>query len=369
MSPHNIADNSYEKRLKEKLKKLRWNRIHIDPILLILLTTLACFGLGILYSACNQNPHILRSQAIHFITATICLIAIAQLSPNTLKNTSPWLYMLALALLCLVPVLGHTSQGAKRWLGIMSFHIQPSEIMKLAMPMMLAWILDHFHGKPKGRVLLYCLGALAVPVALIIKQPDLGTAIMISLSGVFVIVLAGIDWRYILYSTLGFILASPIAWHFLHDYQKTRILTLIDPQRDPLGSGYNIIQSKIAVGSGGLWGKGWLQGTQAHLAFLPTHTTDFIGSICLLILLFTIVARCLNISILAQSHYTRLLTGSISYTFITSALINIGMVIGILPVVGIPLPLVSYGGSYLVTTFISFGIIMSVHTHKKLWSS
>jgi rod shape determining protein RodA len=380
MNLNQLSNESYEKRLKSKLKALRWNKIHLDPLLLVLLCLLGIFGMAVLYSACDQNKHSIYSQLIHLSTSAACLLAVAQVSPVKLKSMSPWLYFFALLLLGLVPVLGHTSQGAKRWLGLMSIHIQPSEIMKLAMPMMLAWIIDQYHGRPKGKILAYCIISLVIPVLLIIKQPDLGTAIVIAVSGLLVILLAGIEWKIIAFSLLALILSSPIAWHFLHGYQKSRILTLIDPQRDPLGSGYNIIQSKIAVGSGGIFGKGWLQGTQSHLAFLPTHTTDFIfavnaeelgfmGCLLLLTLLCCILSRCIIIANNAQSSYSRLLTGAISYTFILSALINIGMVVGIVPVVGIPLPLFSYGGSYLVTTFIGFGIIMSVQTHKKLWSS
>jgi rod shape determining protein RodA len=380
MQANDPLNNSYERRLKAAMTDLRWNKMHLDPILLLFICALSIFGLFILYSASNQNIQTIKSQTYHFIFAATCLVLVAQISPRKLLALSPWLYSIGLILLMMVPIVGHTSQGAKRWVGFMSIYIQPSEIMKIAMPMMLAWVLDQYKSPPTSKILLACFTILIVPVALIIKQPDLGTAIIIAISGFTVIILAGISWKY-LASFAALILAlSPVIWHHLHAYQKNRILTLLNPENDPLGSGYNIIQSKIAVGSGGFLGKGWLNGTQSHLAFLPTHTTDFIfavnaeelgfiGSVIVIFLLFLLLARCLYISYKAQSSYTRLLTGAISLTFITGGLINIGMVIGILPVVGIPLPLISYGGTYIVTTFIAFGIMMSVHTHKKLWPS
>jgi rod shape determining protein RodA len=380
MDKSHAPNNSYEKRLQASMKSMRWNNMHLDPLLLLLIISLSIFGMLVLYSAANEKTTIVNHQLMHFAFATICLIATAQVSPTRLKMITPWLYSLAFILILLVPIIGHSSQGAKRWIGGHSVYIQPSEIMKLAMPMMLAWILDEYQCPPTGKLLLSCLAVLLIPAILIAKQPDLGTAIVIALSGFFVLVLAGLNWKYMATMLITCLVASPLIWHFLHSYQKNRILTLINPESDPLGSGYNIIQSKIAVGSGGLFGKGWLHGTQSHLAFLPTHTTDFIfavnaeelgfiGGVFLLLLLFTILLRCMYISNNAQSSYTRLLTGALSFTFMLSALINIGMVIGILPVVGIPLPLISYGGTYIVTTFISFGIIMSVQTHKKLWSS
>jgi rod shape determining protein RodA len=365
---------------RHHLKKINWHKMNVDPILFSLLIILTLFGLLILYSACNQKSSVLINQVGHFILAFSCLLMVAQIPPNTLKIITPWLYGVALFLLLLVPVLGHSSQGAKRWLGLSSFHIQPSEIMKIAVPMMLAWIIEEKSSLPQLKTLFICLIVLIIPSLLIIKQPDLGTAILIISAGITAIILSGIRWRYLLSLLSIFILSLPLVWHFLHTYQKQRILNLLNPARDPLGSGYNIIQSKIAVGSGGFSGKGWLHGTQSHLAFLPTHTTDFIfavnaeefgfiGSLILLSLLLLIFIRCLFITFNSQSVFTRILAGALSSTFIISALINIGMVIGILPVVGIPLPLVSYGGSYLITNFIAFGILTSLHSHKKLWGS
>ncbi len=376
-------NSSYEQPFssgnKHDLKKI-WQRCHLDVTLLVLILFLTLFGLIILYSASNESQNVVVHQLLHFAFAFICLIIAAQIHPQRLMQLAPWLYGFSLALLLMVPVIGHSSQGAKRWIGTHSFQIQPSEFMKLAMPMMTAWVLDREKLPPNGRTIVTCLFTIAIPVLLIAKQPDLGTAIIIGMSGIFVLILSGINWKLIVSAIIGFIISCPILWHFLHDYQKKRILTLLDPSRDPLGSGYNIIQSKIAVGSGGVTGKGWLHGTQAHLAFLPTHTTDFIfavnaeefgliGAILLITLLFSIFLRSILISIDAPTSFNRLLCGSLSCTFIMSGIINIGMVIGILPVVGIPLPLVSYGGSYLVTIFIGFGILMSSKTHKKLWSS
>ena len=341
---------------------------------------LAVFGIIILYSACDQSKSVITHQLAHFLFAFGCLLIVAQIHPHRLMQLAPWFYAFSLTLLLLVPIIGHSSQGAKRWIGTHSFQIQPSEFMKLAMPMMTAWILDRERLPPNNSTILTCMITIAIPALLIAKQPDLGTAIIIGMSGIFVIILAGINWKTVAIALVAFIASCPILWHFLHTYQKQRILTLLDPSRDPLGSGYNIIQSKIAVGSGGVSGKGWLHGTQAHLAFLPTHTTDFIfavnaeefgliGATLLIIILFLIFLRSVMISMDAPTSFSRLLCGSLSCTFVMSGIINIGMVIGVLPVVGIPLPLVSYGGSYLVTIFIGFGILMSAKTHKKLWSS
>ena len=308
------------------------------------------------------------------------LLIFAQISPRRYHQWAPWLYCIGLILLILVLVIGRVDQGAQRWLNLGFMNLQPSEIMKLAMPMMLAWFLSDKKLPPDAKSLLLCCILLAVPVILTAKQPDLGTAIIITASALSVLLLAGMRWRLIV-SLMGVaVLSAPILWHFMHQYQKERVLTFLNPERDPLGTGYHIIQSKIAIGSGGVFGKGWLEGTQSHLSFLPAHTTDFIfavsgeelgliGSILILIIYLIIFTRSLYISSQAQDTFTRLLAGSLSLTFIISALVNIGMVIGILPVVGIPLPLISYGGSSMVTTLVGFGIIMSIQTHRKLWSS
>ncbi len=380
MTHANPLDSSYEARIKANIKSLRWTKLHIDPTLISLLALLTCFGAVILYSASNQSIPMVKSQLMHFIVGFICLALTAQVPPHRIKEVTPWLFFITTFMLFLVLILGHQSQGATRWLALGPIQIQPSEIMKLAMPMMLAW---QFHRQTQSPTLFSMINTglcFIIPLGLVIKQPDLGTGILIGISGGFIFLLNGIHWRIIVAIIVITIASAPIAWHAMHHYQQLRILNLINPEHDPLGSGYNIIQSKIAVGSGGVLGKGWLLGTQSHLAFLPTHTTDFIfavfaeefglaGCAALFALLLTIFLRSLFISQHAQSTYDRLLTGSLSFTFLMNALINIAMVVGLLPVVGVPLPLISYGGSSIVTTMISFGILMSIQTHKKLWST
>tara|TARA_B100001093_G_scaffold451533_1_gene459045 strand:- start:8592 stop:9734 length:1143 start_codon:yes stop_codon:yes gene_type:complete len=377
--PHYL-DHSYEARLSRKIRQWRWSHCHIDPLLFTGLLALSGLGLFNLYSASNQHLLLVKHQILHYFLAFVVLLSCSQIPPRYFKTAAPWLYCLGLLLLLLVLFVGHTSQGATRWVGYGAVQIQPSEIMKLAMPMMLAWLWqEHERWSPLHKVSLSAI-ILLVPTLLIAKQPDLGTAILIASAGSFVILLGGLDRKIILFGVLAALITTPILWHTLHDYQKQRIETFLHPEKDPLGTGYNIIQSKIAVGSGGFTGKGWLQGTQSHLSFLPAHTTDFIFSVaaeewgligcCLLLGIYSFIfLRCASMSIQAQSTFTRLLAGSLSLTFMTCACINIGMVIGILPVVGVPLPLVSYGGSSMITTMMAFGIIMSIQTHKKLWSS
>ena len=378
-NPHYL-DQSYEAQLSRKFRQLRWSHCHIDPMLLAGLLLLSILGIINLYSAGNQNLSLVKHQLLHYAVAFTAFIACAQISPRYFKLAAPWLYGIGLLALFLVLAMGHTSQGATRWLGVGKLQIQPSEIMKLAMPMMLAWFWHEYEHTTLNKKLAASALILLLPIALIVKQPDLGTAILVMCAGVLVIVLAGINRRVIILSLLSLLVMMPIAWLKLHDYQRQRIETFLHPEKDPLGHGYNIIQSKIAVGSGGLNGKGWLQGTQSHLSFLPAHTTDFIFSVaaeewgligCFMLLsCYTLIfLRCASISLHAQSTFTRLLAGSLSLTFILCACINIGMVIGILPVVGVPLPLFSYGGSSMITSMIAFGIIMSIQTHKKLWSS
>jgi len=370
----------HENHLKQKLARFSWDRIHIDPILFIGLLALSCLGIFILYSASNQSMVMVKNEALRLGLGFTVMLVFAQISPKRYQDLAPWVFGLGLILLILVLAVGQVDNGARRWLSLGFMRFQPSEIMKLAMPMMIAWYLNDKILPPTKKTLLICSLILLVPVLVTAKQPDLGTAIVIACSGIFVILLAGISWRLIL--GLGTLLAliTPLLWHFLHSYQKERILTLFNPERDPLGAGYHIIQSKIAIGSGGLLGKGWLNGTQAHLKFLPEHTTDFIfavtaeelgfiGSVILILIFLGILSRCLYISSQAQNTFTRLLTGSLSLTFFLSAFFNIGMVIGLLPVVGIPLPFISFGGTSIVSLMAGFGIIMSVHTHKKLLSS
>jgi rod shape determining protein RodA len=290
------------------------------------------------------------------------------------------MYVVGLVLLVGVALFGEVSHGARRWLHIGVTRIQPSELMKIAMPLMLAWYFDKYEGALKLKDFAVAAILLAVPVGLIVKQPDLGTAMLISASGFFAIFLAGLSWRILIGLIAAFGAMLPVLWSLMHDYQRQRILTLIDPSQDPLGAGYHTIQATIAVGSGGIIGKGWLKGTQAHLDFLPERTTDFIfavfaeefgmiGNVLLLTVFMVIIVRGLMIAANAPTLFARLLAGSVTLTFFTYAFVNMGMVSGILPVVGVPLPLVSYGGTSMVTVLLGFGILMSIQTHRKLVQS
>lgn len=380
MSTNDYLDDSYQNRLKDKIRHSDWQTLHLDPWLLLGLFALILFGMLILYSASNESSGIVEKQLIRLALGFVVMFIFAQIPPQRYYQWSPWLYVIGLLLLVAVLFVGQVQQGARRWFDLKIMNFQPSEIMKLAMPMMLAWFLSEKTLPPKFRWIFVGGILLIIPVLLTAKQPDLGTAIMIAMAGMSVLVLAGMNWGLIISSLLIMAAAAPLLWHHMHDYQRKRILMLINPESDPLGSGYHIIQSKIAIGSGGILGKGWLQGSQSHLSFLPAHTTDFIfavngeelglfGCILLIAIFLGILMRCLYISVQAQNTYGRLLAGSLSLTFIMCALVNIGMVIGILPVVGIPLPLVSYGGSSLLTIMAGFGIIMSIHGHRTLWAN
>ena len=357
-----------------------WQRIHIDPLLFVLLSMMLIFGLFLLYSAGNQSYALIQKQLLHIGLAFFVLFSFSQIPPRIYQQWAPWLFGAGLLLLVVVLGMGVIGKGAQRWLNLGLFRFEPSEIMKLAMPMMLAWYLNAYHLPPRTKHLFACIALIIIPALLTAKQPDLGTALMLLLTGFFVLVLAGISLRFILSSGLLVAVCMPLFWHVMHDYQKQRVLIFLNPERDPLGSGYHIIQSKIAIGSGGFLGKGWLEGTQAHLQFLPEHTTDFIFALCgeefgflgcflLLLLALIIVCRCLYISIQAQDTFARLLAGGLSLSFFSGVFVNIGMVTGILPVVGLPLPLISYGGTTLVTVMAGFGVIMSIHTHRKLLNS
>lgn len=299
--------------------------------------------------------------------------------PHKYKIWTPWIFALGLGLLIAVMIMGKIGKGAQRWLDLGFFRFQPSEIMKLAVPMTLAWYFDR---NPFPNLKSWCIALLMIGITalLIAKQPDLGTAIMVATGGLCVVFLAGINIQIVLLLTMLGAAMTPILWHFMHDYQKQRIYTLLNPEQDPLGTGYHIIQSKIAIGSGGTFGKGWLEGSQSHLNFLPEHATDFIfavsgeelgfvGSSILILLVALISIRCLHIAKHAQTGFTRLLAGSLGMTFFLSAFVNIAMVMGILPVVGIPLPLVSYGGTAMVTFLAGFGILMSISSHRILFNS
>lgn len=354
-------------------------RIHIDGKLLGYLLLLIAAGSIILYSASNQNPAMMIRQFMRLSIAFSALFIFAQIPPHKYQAWTPWLYTIGLSLLIAVMLIGKIGKGAQRWLDLGFIRFQPSELMKLAVPMMVAWYLSN---KPlpasKKSLAIACL-IIFIPAALIAKQPDLGTALIVSFAGICVVFLSGISFRILFGIIAMTLLASPVLWHYLHDYQKQRVLTLLNPESDPLGTGYHIIQSKIAIGSGGLLGKGWLNGSQSHLHFLPEHATDFIFAVCgeefgligCLILIFIIALvlwRCMQIAISAQNCYTRLLAASLSLSFFISAFVNIGMVTGILPVVGIPLPLVSYGSTAMVTFLASFGVLMSISTHRNFFN-
>jgi len=337
-------------------------------------------GLITLYSASGQSFERVYSQGINIIVALSFMWAAANIAPNQLERIAMPLYVLGVLLLIAVALFGSISHGARRWLNLGLLQIQPSEIMRIAMPMMIAWYFSKREGKPQMVDFLIGSLLLVVPVLLIMKQPDLGTSILVAASGFYVLFLAGLSWKLLLGAVTVFAASTPILWTMLHDYQRRRIEILLDPTQDPLGAGYHTIQAIIALGSGGAAGKGWLNGTQTQLDFLPERTTDFIfavfgeefgllGILLLLLLFSLIIFRGMVIASQAQSTFSRLLAGSITLTFFTYAFVNIGMVSGILPVVGVPLPLISYGGTSMVTILLSFGILMSIHTHKKLVTS
>ena len=353
--------------------------LHIDWPLFSLIMILTAFGLVILYSAASQNISVILRQIAHIVGAMSLMLILAFIPPHKYKAWTPYLYTIGLVLLIAVMIIGKIGKGAQRWLDLGFFRFQPSEIMKLATPMMLAWLVDKYKLPMTTKTLSISLILLALPFMLIAKQPDLGTAIMVGIAGVSVLFAAGLSWRLLTVSGLVIAISAPFMWHMLHDYQKKRLLTLIDPERDPLGSGYHIIQSKIAIGSGGLYGKGWLHGSQAHLNFLPEHATDFIFAVCgdelgffgggiIIILLLLIGFRGLQIAQNTLSTFTRLLATSLICTLFLSGFVNIAMVMGILPVVGIPLPLVSYGGTAMLTFYGFFGLLMSISTHRILFN-
>jgi len=353
---------------------------HIDGPLLGAVLILMATGLAVLYSASNASYGRVGAQAVNMLVALGVMWVFANIPPHLLVRLSLPLYLAGLALLVAVALFGDVVNGARRWLNVGVTRIQPSELMKIAAPLMLAW---YFHRNESTLRLAHYLFAavlLMVPVGLIARQPDLGTAVLIFCSGCYVLFLAGLSWRIIAGVAVAGMASLPFVWSVLHDYQRQRVLTLLDPMQDPLGSGYHTIQSTIAVGSGGLTGKGWLNGTQTHLDFIPERTTDFIfavyseefglvGNVFLILLFLLVIGRGFIITANAQTLYTRLLAGAITLTFFTYAFVNMGMVSGILPVVGVPLPLVSYGGTSLVTLCLGFGILMSIQTHRKLVQS
>lgn len=355
-------------------------RLHLDFMLLLGILALETIGLVILYSASNQNMTLFWHQIASFGLAFIVMCVFAQIPVSRYQALIPWIFGLTLVMLLAVMATGVVSKGAQRWLNLGWFRFQPSEIMKLIVPMMLSWYLRNKTFPLNLKNLFFSCVLIVVPVLIIAKQPDLGTALLVAATGFFVLLLAGVTLRIILWGSALLLMITPIVWRFMRSYQKMRLFSFWSPESDPLGSGYNIIQSKIAIGSGGWLGKGWLHGSQAHLQFLPERSTDFIfavyseefgfmGCMLLLTIFGYIIGRGLCISANAQDTFSRLLAGSLILTFFTSFFVNIGMVAGILPVVGVPLPLVSYGGSSLMTFMAGFGIIMSAQTHRKLIGS
>jgi rod shape determining protein RodA len=354
------------------------DKVHLDFSLMFLMLCISSYGLLILFSAVEQQSGPVVAQSIKLGIATIVMIVMAQISPIFYLRLAPWLFILGVVLLGLTYLFGYEVNGSKRWLripGLLSF--QPSEIMKLVVPMILAWYFHDRHLPPRAKHIVWAIIMIAIPVLAIAVQPDLGTAVIIGASGLLVLLLAGIPWRFVLGALGTGLVSAPAFWFVLRDYQQQRILTLLDPERDPLGAGWNIIQSKTAIGSGGLFGKGLFQGTQSHLDFLPESQTDFIiavlaeelgllGIVILLILYILLMGRGVIISLQAQDTFGRLLSGTITFTFFVYVFVNIGMVSGVIPVVGVPLPMVSYGGTSVLTLFAGFGIIMSIHTHRRI---
>jgi rod shape determining protein RodA len=349
----------------------------IDGGLLTLSLALVAVGLATLFSASYEQPARVTAQVSNLAVALAAMWMVARIPPQTLMRFAVPAYVLGVALLVAVALAGDVVNGARRWLHVGVARFQPSEMMKLALPLMLAWYFDKNESTLRMRDFAVAALLLAVPVLLIARQPDLGTAVLVAAAGFYVIFFAGIGWRILAaLGVLGLASLLPL-WGMLHDYQRRRILTLIDPTQDPLGAGYHTIQSTIAVGSGGITGKGWLHGTQTHLEFIPERHTDFIfavfseefgliGNVVLLTLYALLIARGLMIAANAATFFARLLAATITLMFFTYAFVNMGMVSGILPVVGVPLPFISYGGTALLTLFIGIGILMSVQSHRRL---
>jgi rod shape determining protein RodA len=350
---------------------------HVDGLLLGSVLLLMGAGLIVLFSASNASYARVSGQLVNMLVALGIMWLVANIPPHYLMRLALPVYVVGLLLLFGVAAVGEVVNGARRWLHVGVTRIQPSELMKIAAPLMLAWYFDRYEATLRMKNYVVATLLLIVPVGLIARQPDLGTAVLILASGAYVLFLAGLSWRII--AGLGVIggASLPVLWSVMHEYQRQRVLTLLDPTQDPLGTGYHTIQSTIALGSGGLVGKGWLNGTQTHLDFIPERTTDFIfavyseefgllGNLILLFLFLLVISRGIVITANAPTLFTRLLAGAITLTFFTYAFVNMGMVSGILPVVGVPLPLISYGGTSLVTICLGFGILMSIETHKKL---
>ncbi|EXH25692.1 rod shape-determining protein RodA [Acinetobacter baumannii 25493_8] len=363
--------------LSTAMQPSRWQQLHIDPWLCLFLFLNALLGLTVLYSASAQDVGLVSKQAMSFGIGFLVMISLAQIPPKVYQAFSPYFYLFGLFSLIGVMVFGEVRMGAQRWIDIPGFgSVQPSEFMKIGMPMMVAWFLARKPLPPSFSQVILSLMLIGVPFLLIAEQPDLGTSLLVLASGIFVLFLSGLSWRMIGAAAACAAIVIPIAWEFLlHDYQRQRVLTLLDPEADALGTGWNIIQSKTAIGSGGFSGKGFLEGTQSHLHFLPEGHTDFIiaayseefgliGVLILVILYSAIIFRTFQIGLQSFHNYGRLVAGAVGLSFFVYVFVNAGMVSGILPVVGVPLPFMSYGGTAIITLMATFGLVMSIHTHR-----
>jgi rod shape determining protein RodA len=367
-------DSGRRSRLSVFGRVLRW--AHMDPPLLAGIASILTLATIVLYSASGQSVAMMEAHAVKVALAVVAMLVAARVDPVWLRRGAPWLYVAGLVLLAMVLVTGEIAKGGQRWLDF-GIRFQPSEIMKLAVPMTLACVLHDRPLPPSFPMIVLSLGIVIVPTMLIAVQPDLGTAVLITLTGCSAIFLAGLRWRYIIGAGALLMASLPALWFVMHDYQRKRIMMLLDPDSDPLGAGYHIIQSKIAIGSGGFFGKGWLNGSQGQLEFLPERSTDFIfavigeewglmGALALMGLYLFVVTRGMYIALTAPDTFTRLLAGTLSITFFFYVFVNSAMVTGLIPVVGVPLPLVSAGGTSMVTLLAGFGILMSIQTHRKL---
>ena len=355
---------------------LRWLS-SLDLVLLVTLSLLIALGSIILFSATGENVKMMNNHTIHLILATVVMLVATQLSSDLLRRWSFWIYLFGVVVLVLVLIQGSMGKGAQRWLEIGSLRFQPSELMKLAVPMMVASYLSKKSLPPSFKEVFIALLLVLIPMLLIVRQPDLGTALLIGCAGFFVIYFAGLPWKWLASAVVAVAVAAPLLFYYgMHDYQRQRVLTLFNPDADRLGSGYHIIQSTIAIGSGGFYGKGWLNGDQSRLDFLPERHTDFIfavfgeefgllGNMILFVLYLFIIWRGLYLAMKGHDSFARLLGGSLSLTFFIYLLVNTGMVSGVLPVVGVPLPLISYGGTSLVTLMAAFGLLMGLRRRKR----
>ncbi|MCW0305584.1 Peptidoglycan glycosyltransferase MrdB [Pantoea ananatis] len=361
-------------------KRSIWMRMHIDPLFMLIILALLSFSAIVIWSASGQDPGMMERKLGQIAMGLIIMLVLAQVPPRVYEGWAPYLYIVSVILLVAVDAFGQISKGAQRWLDLGFIRFQPSEIAKIAVPLMVARFINRDVCPPTLKNTAIALVLIFLPTLLVAAQPDLGTSILVAASGLFVLFLSGMSWKLIGIAVLLVAAFIPILWFFLmHDYQRDRVMMLLDPESDPLGAGYHIIQSKIAIGSGGLRGKGWLHGTQSQLEFLPERHTDFIfavlaeelglvGVLLLLTLYLLLIMRGLIVAARAQTTFGRVMAGGLMLILFVYVFVNIGMVSGILPVVGVPLPLVSYGGSALIVLMAGFGIVMSIHTHRKMLS-